>query len=84
MGEGTNFEEFSRFTKEDQKFFNTLVERYERYGVRQDTEYIIIDKDDREIRLLKGLSMPVGSEGKEMPIEKYLRRVLELDDSEER
>lgn len=84
MGEGSNFEEFSRFTKEDQKFFNTLVERYERYGVRQDTEYIIINKDDREIRLLKGLSMPVGSEGKEMPIEKYLRRVLELDDSEER
>ena len=84
MSERTNFEKFSRFTKEDREFFNALVERYERYGVRQDTEYIIIDKDNREIRLLKSLSMPVGSEGKEIPIEKYLRRVLELDESEER
>ncbi len=74
------FENFSRFTEEDVKFFNELVEKYKEHGMRQDVEYLIIDKEDKEIYLLKERHMPVGGEGRTVPMEDYVRQILELDE----
>ena len=74
------FEGFSRFSKEEKKFFDDLVEKYQEYGVRQDIDHIIVDHEDgREAYILKvkKISAPDG-EGK-ISIEAYLRHVLEID-----
>lgn len=73
------FEDF-KITPEENIFYNELAEKY---GLEQNYEYLIAEKDGKKIFIPKWRKIPV-KEGKDsLDIEKYIEETLGIKPKEE-